>query len=275
MSAWRRFASTPGARFGLAVLVVVVVAAACADLMPYGPDEQHPGGISAVLAPPSRAHWLGTDDRGRDVASRLVHGARVAVLVGPLAVALYVLGGMLVGLAAALGRRVDFVVGRIVDVGLLFPTLLVLLAIQGVTSSTSLLEVALAIALTQWPYVARLTRAEALRVAALPHVEAARAVGAGRARILGVHILPLAATPALTAAAFGIGQAVLFETALTFLGFGVPPPTASWGELLAQAQASGLVPWLLLPPTIAVAAVVLACNLVGDGVRAALGARAD
>ena len=275
MSAWRRFASTPGARFGLAVLVVVVVAAACADLMPYGPDEQHPGGISAVLAPPSRAHWLGTDDRGRDVASRLVHGARVAVLVGPLAVALYVLGGMLVGLAAALGRRVDFVVGRIVDVGLLFPTLLVLLAIQGVTSSTSLLEVALAIALTQWPYVARLTRAEALRVATLPHVEAARAVGAGRARILGVHILPLAATPALTAAAFGIGQAVLFETALTFLGFGVPPPTASWGELLAQAQASGLVPWLLLPPTIAVAAVVLACNLVGDGVRAALGARAD
>ena len=116
----------------------------------------------------------------------------------------------------------------------------VLLAIQGVTSSTSLAEVALAIALTQWPYVARLTRAEALRIATLPHVEAARAVGAGRARILGVHILPLAATPALTAAAFGIGQAVLFETALTFLGFGVPPPTASWGELLAQAQASGL-----------------------------------
>jgi ABC-type dipeptide/oligopeptide/nickel transport system permease subunit len=275
VSAWRRFSSSPGARFGLAVLLVVVVAAACADLMPFGPDEQHPGGITSVLAPPSRVHWLGTDDRGRDVASRLVHGARVAVLVGPLAVALYVFVGVLVGLAAALGRRVDFLVGRIVDVGLVFPTLLVLLAIQGVTSSTSLAEVALAIALTQWPYVARLTRAEALRVATLPHVEAARAVGAGRARILGVHILPLAITPALTAAAFGIGQAVLFETALTFLGFGVPPPTASWGELLAQAQASGLAPWLLLPPTIVVAAVVLACNLVGDGVRAALGAGVD
>jgi peptide/nickel transport system permease protein len=275
VSAWRRFSSTPGARFGLAVLVLVVAAAACADLMPYGPDEQHPGGITAVLSPPSHAHWLGTDDRGRDVASRLVHGARVAVLVGPLAVALYVFVGVLVGLAAALGRRADFVVGRIVEVGLLFPTLLVLLAIQGVTSSTSLAEVALAIALTQWPYVARLTRAEALRVATLPHVEAARAVGAVRARILGVHILPLAVTPALTAAAFGIGQAVLFETALTFLGFGVPPPTASWGELLAQAQASGLAPWLLLPPTFAVAAVVLACNLVGDGVRAAVSARVD
>lgn len=274
MTAWRRFAATPGARAGLAILAVVVVAAALAGLMPYGPEDQHPGGISAVLAPPSHAHWLGTDDRGRDVAARLVHGARVALFVGPLAVALYVLLGVAVGVTAALGRRVDFAVGRVVEIGLLFPTLLLLLAIQGVTSSTSLAEVALAIAITQWPYVARLTRAEALRVAALPHVEAARAVGAGRARILAVHILPLAVTPALTAAAFGIGQAVLFETALTFLGFGVPPPTASWGELLAQAQASGLAPWLLLPPTVAVAAVVLACNLVGDGLRNALSARA-
>jgi peptide/nickel transport system permease protein len=273
MSAWRRFAATPGARAGLAILVALVVVAALADLMPYGPEDQHPGGITAVLAPPSHAHWLGTDDRGRDVATRLVHGARVVLLVGPLAVALYVLIGVVVGVAAALGRRVDFLVGRVVEIGLMFPTLLLLLAIQGVTSSTSLGEVALAIAVTQWPYVARLTRAEALRVAALPHVEAARALGAGRARILAVHILPLAVTPALTAAAFGIGQAVLFETALTFLGFGVPPPTASWGELLAQAQASGLAPWLLVPPTVAVAAVVLACNLVGDGVRNALSAR--
>jgi peptide/nickel transport system permease protein len=272
MTAWRRFSSAPGARAGLVILAAFALAAALADLMPYGPDEQHPGGISAVLAPPSAAHWLGTDDRGRDVAARLVHGTRVAFAVGPLAVAVYVALGLLVGVAAALGRRADFVIGRVVDVGLLFPTLLLLLAIQGVTSQTSLAEVALAIALTQWPYVARLTRAEALRVAAAPHVEAAHAVGAGRARILAVHILPLAATPALTAAAFGIGHAVLFETALTFLGFGVPPPTASWGELLAQAQASGLKPWLLVPPTVAVAALVLACNLVGDGVRAAISA---
>jgi peptide/nickel transport system permease protein len=275
VTAWRRFSSTPGARAGLVILALFAAAAAFADLMPYGPEEQHPGGVTAVLAPPSATHWLGTDDRGRDVATRLVHGARVALVVGPLAVALYVLVGLAVGVLAAVGRRVDFAIGRVVEIGLMFPTLLLLLAIQGVTSSTSLGEVALAIAVTQWPYVARLTRAEALRVAALPHVEAARALGAGRARILGVHILPLAATPALTAAAFGIGHAVLFETALTFLGFGVPPPTASWGELLAQAQASGLAWWLLVPPTVAVAAVVLACNLVGDGVRAALSARRD
>ncbi|MDB4965538.1 MAG: Dipeptide transport system permease protein DppC [Myxococcales bacterium] len=243
--------------------------------IPYGPYEQHPGGVTAVLAPPSRSHWLGTDDRGRDVAARLVHGTRAALLVGPFAVALYVLLGLAVGVAATLGRTADFLLGRAVEVGLMFPTLLLLLAIQGVTSSTSLLEVALAIAVTQWPHVARLTRAEALRVAASPHIEAARAVGAGRARILALHLLPLAATPALTTAAFGVGQAVLFETALTFLGFGAPAPTASWGELLAQAQASGLQPWLLVPPTLAIALVVLSCNLVGDGVRAALSSTAS
>jgi peptide/nickel transport system permease protein len=312
MTAWRHFAATPGARAGLVALAALALVGAGADLIasdlplacrhhgtlyllpcltrpaaladgidgwtlrtpiPYGPEQQHPGGVTAVLSPPSRAHWLGTDDRGRDVAARLIHGARASLVVGPLAVALYVALGLAIGVLSALGRRVDFVVGRGVEVGLMFPTLLLLLAIQGVTSSTSLVEVALAIALTQWPYVARLTRAEALRLSTAPHVEAARAVGASPMRLLGVHILPLAAVPALTAAAFGVGQAVLFETALTFLGFGVPPPTASWGELLAQAQASGLRPWLLLPPTVAIAAVVLACTLVGDGVRAIVSSR--
>jgi peptide/nickel transport system permease protein len=238
--------------------------------IPYGPHEQHPGGVTAVLAPPSPAHWLGTDDRGRDVAARLVHGARVALAVGPLAVALALALGLAVGAAAALGRASDFVLGRAIEVGLLFPTLLLLLALQGVTTRASLVEVAAAIALTQWPHLARLTRAEALRVATLPHVEAARALGAGRLRLAAVHVLPLALGPALTAAAFAVGHAVLFESALTFLGFGVPPPTASWGELLGQAQASGLRPWLLWPPTLAIALVVIACNLAGDALRARL-----
>jgi peptide/nickel transport system permease protein len=115
--------------------------------------------------------------------------------------------------------------------------------------------------------VARLTRAEALRVLASPHVEAARALGASRFRVALRHVAPLAVQPAVVAAAFGVAQAVLFETALTFLGLGVPPPRASWGELLAQAQSSGLKLWLLLPPTSAVAITVLACNLMGDALR--------
>jgi peptide/nickel transport system permease protein len=238
--------------------------------IPYGPLAQHPGGRTDVLAAPSRAHWLGTDDRGRDVAARLVHGARVALFVGPLAVALYLALGLLVGIASALDRRADLVLGRAIEIGLTFPTLFLLLAIQGLTAGTSLVEVGLAIALTQWPEVARLVRAEALRTVASPHVEAARAVGASRVRIALRHVLPLAVGPALVAGAFGVAQAVLFETALTFLGFGVPPPRASWGELLSQAQAVGLKPWLLMPPTVAVALTVLGCNLLGDDLRRAL-----
>jgi peptide/nickel transport system permease protein len=238
--------------------------------IPFSPLAQHPGGVTAVLAPPSTAHLLGTDDRGRDVAARLVHGARVVVFVGPLAIAFYLACGLMVGVAAALSRAADRLLGRAIEVGLTFPTLFLLLAVQGLTARSSLAEVALAIALTQWPEVARLVRAEGLRIAAAPHVEAARAVGASPLRVALVHVLPLAAPPALVSAAFGMGQAVLFESALTFLGFGVPPPTASWGELLTQAQAAGLRPWLLFPPTLAIAATVLACNLVGDGLRARL-----
>jgi peptide/nickel transport system permease protein len=238
--------------------------------IPYSPLAQHPGGVTEVLSPPSGAHWLGTDDRGRGVAARLVHGTRVALAVGPLAVLLYLVVGAAVGVAAALGRRLDLVLSRLIEIGLTFPTLFLLLAIQGFSSRASLVEVGLAIALTQWPQVARLTRAEALRVAASPHVEAARALGATPVTVAARHILPLAFGPALVAAAFGIAQAVLFETALSFLGFGVPPPTATWGELLAQAQASGLRLHLLLPPTAAVALTVVACNLVGDAVRARL-----
>src|SRR5439155_21037474 len=130
---------------------------------------------TVVLAPPSRAHWLGTDDRGRDVAARLVHGTRVALAVGLVAVLLYVALGLAVGVAAALGPRADLVRGRVIEVGLTFPALFPVLAIQGLTATASIVEVGLAIALTQWPHVARLVRAEALRGMASPHVEAARA----------------------------------------------------------------------------------------------------
>jgi peptide/nickel transport system permease protein len=232
--------------------------------IPYGPEAQHPGGVTAVLEPPSARHWLGTDDRGRDVAARLVHGARVALLLGPLAIAACLLIGVAIGVSCAFGRRIDFLLGRAIEVGLTFPTLFLLLAIQGLRGGTSLVEVGLAIALTQWPEIARLTRAEALRQAASPHVEAARALGASRLRIALRHVLPLAIAPALVAGAFGVAQAVLLESALTFLGFGAPPPTASWGELLAQAQNADYRAWLLLPPAVAIAVTVASFNLLAD-----------
>jgi len=230
--------------------------------IPYGPLAQHPGGRTDILAPPSlsgaQPHLLGTDDRGRDVAARLVHGARLAVAIGLPATALALLVGVLLGVGGALGRRRDLLAGRLIELGLTFPTLFLLLALQGLRDRSSAVDVALALGLTQWPEIARLTRAEALATVAAPHVEAARALGCSLLRLALVHVLPLSIGAARVAAAFGLARAVFFEAALDFLGLGVPPPTASWGELLVQAQASGGKPWLLLPPTLAIAAVALA-----------------
>lgn len=241
--------------------------------IPYGPAASRPGGREDVLAGPSWRHLAGTDDRGRDVAARLVHGARTALLVGGVAVTLFLSMGVAVGSAAAASPALDLVLGRVIEVGLTFPALFFLLALQGVLrarGASSLVEVALAIALTRWPDVARLTRIESRRVAASPHVEAARGLGATPLAIAWRHVLPLAAGPALVAAALGFGQAVLLETGLTFLGLGVAPPTASWGELLAEAHASGLPAHLVVAPTLAIALLVAAASRVAEGLRVIL-----
>jgi peptide/nickel transport system permease protein len=219
--------------------------------------------VLEVLAPPSRVHLLGTDDRGRDVVARLVHGTRVACLVGPVAVIAYLLLGVLVGVLCASSARLDLVLGRLIDAGLAIPPLLLLLAVQGLSGRGSMIAVALVIALAEWPHAARLVRAEALRVAASEHVVAARALGASTLRVALRHVLPLSLGPAVVLATFGLGQAVLFESALTFLGFGLAPPVASWGELLAQGALHPRV-GLLLAPSLAIAWTVLAARLLAD-----------
>ena len=231
--------------------------------IPYGPLAHRPGGVMRALAPPSAQHWLGTDDRGRDVAARLVHGARVACLVGPLAVLIYVGIGALVGAACAASALFDAVASRVIEAGLGIPALFLLLAIQGLSGRGGVLDVALSIALAEWPLAARLVRAEALRIAAGDHVLAARAIGASSARVALRHVMPLALGPAIVLASFGIGQAVLFEGALGMLGFGIAPPTASWGELLAQAMAHPK-PWLIAPPSIEIGLVMLSSRLIAE-----------
>jgi peptide/nickel transport system permease protein len=239
--------------------------------IPYGPLAQHPGGRSDILAPPSltgpQPHLLGTDDRGRDVAARLVHGARLAVAIALPATALALVVGVALGVGGALGRRRDLVAGRLIELGLTFPTLFLLLALRGLRDRGSAVDVALALGLTQWPEIARLARAEALAAVAAPHVEAARAIGCSPLRLALVHVLPLSLGAARVAAAFGLARAVFFEAALDFLGLGVPPPTASWGELLVQAQAASGKPWLLIPPTLAIAAVALAALALAGGAQ--------
>jgi peptide/nickel transport system permease protein len=150
----------------------------------------------------------------------------------------------------------------VIEAALCVPPLFLLLAVMGLSGGGSLVHVALVIALAEWPHAARLVRAEALRVAASPHVLAARGLGAGPVRVARVHVLPLSLSPAIVLASFGLGQAVLYESALGLLGFGVPPPTASFGELLAQGFAQPRA-WLIAPPTVAIALLVLGARLLG------------
>jgi len=235
--------------------------------IPHSPTAQRSNGMTEVLSPPTSRHLLGTDDRGRDVAARLVHGTRVALVVGIGSMLVAALLGLLVGLGAALSRPADAILSRVIEVGLSFPTLFLLLVLQGLRGSTSLAEVTLAIALTQWPHLARLCRTEARRALAAPHVEAARAIGASPLRIAVFHLLPFTLSPLSVALAFGVAQAVLLESGLSLLGLGAPPPTPSWGELLQQAQAAGLPAWLLWPPTLAIGLVVLLANQLGRRLR--------
>ncbi len=244
--------------------------------IPYGPDQTFAatdgGDAQTHPAPPSAEHWLGTDELGRDVLARLIHGARSSLWVALLSVGLALIVGVLLGaLAGQLGGAWDLVISRVIEVALTFPTFILILAVMGTVRSRGVGPVVFAIALTQWAEIARLVRGEVLRVKALPFVEASRALGASRARQLVVHVLPHAMAPAWVAASFGVGAAILAEGALSFLGLGLPPPRASWGELLLQAQRYLLHPgawWLALFPGLALTLTVGACQLWAEQLQA-------
>ena len=247
--------------FPLVALLAPLLAGVSAPI-PFDPDATD---LAARLQPPGSAHLLGTDDLGRDVLARLVHGARVSVAVGLAAAALAFLAGALAGGAAGtFGPRLDRAVLFVVGVVQAFPAL-VLVAAGAALAPPSAFTAAFLIALTGWPDVARLVRAEALRLSRSPHVEAARAMGASRARVLFVHVLPGALAPALATLPYVLGGAVLLEASLSFLGLGTPPPTASWGRALADARESlGTAWWCVLPPAAALFLLVLSARKAGE-----------
>lgn len=268
----RRFVRNRLAVVGaLIVLVLAVVAVAAPLIAPYDPERPH---LDQVLQPPSWNHLCGTDRLGRDVFSRMVYGARISLLVGFVAVGISTLLGLLMGaLAGYFGRWVDSLIMRFVDLMLCFPSFFLILAVIAMFPPSIFLIMAV-IGATGWMSVARLVRAEFLTLKERDFVVAARSIGAGNTRIIFRHLLPNAMAPVLVSATLGVAAAILVESALSFLGLGVQPPTPSWGNILKDGQAMmENAPWMSIFPGLAILITVMGYNLLGEGIRDALDPR--
>lgn len=233
--------------------------------------------LDNVLTPPSGLHWLGTDDSGRDVMSRVVHGSRVSLAVGVLSVLVLIAIGLLVGsISAYFGGVLDLLLMRVVEIIHSVPTLLFLVTMLALIMPSgwwSVVAMMVVIGLVRWTDVARLVRGEILRIKTLEYVQAARVLGMSHARILLQHILPNALSPVLVSATFAMASAILLEGALSFLGFGIPDDMASWGSLLNEVRAHTQAWWLAVFPGAAIFITVTAYNLAGEGLRDAIDPR--
>ena len=268
----RRLMSTPLGAFGLVVIVILVGLAVTADAVaPYDPARQD---YAAILQPPSAQHWMGTDNLGRDVLARVIYGSRVSLMVGLLAVGLSVLTGSVIGLVSGyLGGWVDEVLMRFMDAIYAFPALLLALAITAVLGP-GLVNVVVAIGIVYTPIFARLTRGQTLSVRERDFVTAAVALGARDERLLARHIWPNVTAAIIVQGSLSVSFAIITEAALSFLGVGVQPPTASWGAMLRTGYSyMELAWWLSVFPGAAIFVTVLGLNVFGDALRDVLDPR--
>jgi peptide/nickel transport system permease protein len=229
--------------------------------------------FDAILAPPGPRHWLGSDNTGRDVLARMIHGAGVSLLVGFVATGISFLVGVLLGaLAGYFGGAVDFAISRLIEVVLCFPTMFLILSVIALLEP-SIWKIMVVIGLTSWTTEARFVRGEFLRLREQEFVQAARAMGARPFRIVLRHLLPNSLAPVLVSTSFSVAAAILAEASLSFLGFGVQPPDPSWGNILSQAQQNQAQWWLALFPGMAIFGAVTAYNVVGEALRDAIDPR--
>src|SRR5262245_25752190 len=263
----------PLGALGAAVVALNLVVAVGAPLLaPYDPLATDYG---AMLAAPSRAHWLGTDAFGRDVLSRIIYGSRTAMVVGFACALVGATLGAVIGVASAyFGGRVDLAIQRVMDVFLAFPLIILALAVVAILG-TGLINVIVAITIPMIPRAALVTRSSALAIREMPYVDAARAAGYRHARIIGRHMLPNVMAPYLIMLTAYLGQAILLEASLSFLGLGVAEPTPAWGLMLrgAAVQFAETAPWMAIFPGLAISLAVFAFNLFGDSLRDALDPR--
>ena len=264
--ALRRFLRTPSSAVALAVLGLLVGAAVAAPLAsPYDPLEQN---MADFLAAPGRAHWFGTDQFGRDILSRVIWGGRLTLQVGAIAVGISGAVGVTLGLAAGFyGRWLDFVVMRLVDLLLAFPTILLALGVVAILGG-SLPTVMIAVGVAGIPQFTRLVRATVLAIRSLPYIEAARAVGCRDRAVVWRHILPNVVAPALVLATTSGAGAIITGAALSFLGLGARPPAPEWGAMLSTGREFlRHAPWMSIFPGLAIMAAVVAINVIGDRLR--------
>lgn len=279
--AWRRLRRDRVAMASAVVVLLVTAVALAAPLFArlvhHGPNQQfHDTGLTVQGLPhgPGGEFWLGTDDLGRDVFVRVVYGARISLLAGVLASVLAVAAGVVIGLAAGyFGGLIDTVLSRLMDVVLSFPFLLFAVALVSIVGPSLAISVGL-IAFFSWASVGRLVRGQTLSIREKEYVEAARSLGAGDLRVMFVDVLPNLLAPVIVYTTLLIPAAIAFEATLSFLGLGVLPPTATWGNMLAESvQYYQVAWWFVIFPGLALLVTTLAFNLLGDGVRDALDPR--
>ena len=272
-SAWKRATRSGGLMIGLVIAAVMVIIAIAAPwLAPYDPNEQN---VLLKLEPPSADHWFGTDAFGRDVLSRVIYGARISLFVGAFATLAGVLVGTVIGVVSGyLGGMVDRIVTAATDVLLSFPQLimgLILVAVLG----ANMFNLILAIAITAVPAFIRVARASTLAMKERDFVDACRALGFGGPRIMFLHVLPNIMDEVVVMGSLWFAAAIRTESTLAFIGLGVPPPTATWGGIIRDGFDNLLdAVWLSVFPSIAILTIMIALNLIGDGLRDATDPRA-
>jgi len=266
--------SNPLALAGFIIILIVFLLAMLASIIsPYDPDFFN---VKEILLEPSVAHWMGTDGLGRDVLSRMLHGGRISLLVGLVAVGISTAIGILLGAIAGYYRGwVDTLIMRLVDVMLSVPSFFLILAVIAFLTP-SIINIMIVIGLTSWMGVTRLVRAEFLSLSEREFVIASRTLGAKNARLIFTHLLPNSLTPIIVSSVLGVASAVLLESGLSFLGLGVQAPQASWGNILTDGKEYiQFAWWLSLFPGMAILITVLGYNLLGEGLRDALDPRSE
>lgn len=271
---WRRLRKNKMALLGLAILVILIVVAIFADQIANYDTVVIKQNLRERLQAPSAKHWLGTDEFGRDIFARIVHGARVSLTVGIIAVSISIIfGGMLGAIAGFYGGKLDNFIMRAMDVFLAVPSILLAIAIVSALGP-SIINLMIAISISSIPRYARIVRASVLSIRDQEFIEAARAIGASNTRIILRHIIPNSLAPVIVQGTLGVASAILSTAGLSFIGLGIQPPAPEWGSMLSGGrQYLRYAWWVTTFPGVAIMVTILSLNLLGDGLRDALDPR--